>query len=96
MTKGNVLAEESARRSKPAKQGNRAELLTLAQAMLITAIGARGAVPSGDVIRQIVREAREFLSEIDTATAPKRPAVRPSHVDDGPPAEFTDNNEIEW
>ena len=72
----------------------RAELLALAQAMLITAIGARGAVPTGDVIRQIVREAREFLAEVDNATPAKR--VKPSRIDDSPPAEFTDQNELDW
>jgi hypothetical protein len=78
----------------PRKQPDRAELLALAQAMLITAISARGAVPLGDAIRQVVREAREFLSEIDSPTPPKKKtSIAP---DDGPPAEFNDQDELGW
>ena len=74
---------------------DRAELLALSQAMLITLVGARGLVPTSDSIRQVVREAREFLSEIDKATPRKAPTKQPQR-DDGPPAEFTDQDELGW
>lgn len=74
---------------------DRAELLALSQAILITAIGARGAVPTGDAIRQVVREAREFLSEVDKPT-PRKAAARPQRHEDDTPAEFTDQDELGW
>lgn len=73
---------------------NRKELFELSRAILITAIGARGAIPTGDEIRQVVREAREFLGEIDSPTT-RRPKVM-RVPEQGPPAEFTDQDDMEW
>lgn len=70
-------------------------LLPLAQTILITAIGARGTIPSGDAMRQVVREARAFLSELDVPTAPK-PKVKPATDERGPSAEFNDQDELGW
>ena len=47
----------------------RSEILSLAQALLLTAIqGAPGVVPAGDEIREFVRQARILISEVDQPT----------------------------
>lgn len=61
------------RPSKPAVSSSADDrLFNVAHSMLLTAIGTRGAVPSGDEIRQFVREAREFMSELSKPT-PRKP-----------------------
>lgn len=65
-------------------------LLNLASAMLLSAISSRAVIPTGDAIRQVVREARTFLSEVDQPTQPK---AKPTQVDrGGPDAEFDEDS----
>ena len=82
----------------PASKDARTELLQVAQGILLTAINARGAVPSGDEIRQCVREAREFIAEVDTPTKRKQTRAKRATRDDdelGPSAELMYDGE-QW
>lgn len=59
------------------------EIATLARDMAITAISVAQTVPEGQAIRNFVRVAREFYSELDTPTPKPKPPRPPDYGEDG-------------
>lgn len=76
---------QHAPRAKPVESYQiKRQITKTSRELLHTIVAAHGGFvsPSGEAVRQIVREVRSFYSEIDRPTAPKPNAVTGSNSDD--------------
>lgn len=73
--------------SDTAQQSRDAQVASLARDMVLTAISSGAGIPTGQRMRECVRAARTFYSEVDKATEVKKKEAAPSYDDEPSPDE---------